>query len=271
MEIEKNFQEYLNGKLLYGDDFSDEKIISWFNDQKENYCKEHEFSYSYHALNYFYGYKFLPYITFEHVLSFGGATGEELLPILDRIKHAIVLEPNRKFWTGLISPKIKYIYPDPLGNLNFDNDYFDLITCFGVLHHIPNCTKILLEFHRCLKKNGYILLREPIISLDLKPHKKLKKRNFPTHRGIPLNIFRKILIKTNFKIIRESKCWSPVATLPIDVIKKLFNIKTSTFNMPISVFLDKMMCFFLGFNTKYYRPNLVYKFGPTSVFYILTK
>ena len=59
---------------------------------------------------------------------------------------------NRKF-----NFDFKYILKD---KLMYENESFDLITCFLSLHHIPNVTNMLNEIHRILKPNGLILILE---------------------------------------------------------------------------------------------------------------
>lgn len=61
---------------------------------------------------------------------------------------------------------------DPKNNIDFsllsgdtlpyDNEQFDLITCFMVLHHVPHdkLSKLLSEFCRVLKPNGLLIIRE---------------------------------------------------------------------------------------------------------------
>ena len=39
-------------------------------------------------------------------------------------------------------------------NLSFDNDQFDIVYSWGVLHHSPNTPKAIEEVHRVLKKGG---------------------------------------------------------------------------------------------------------------------
>ena len=58
-----------------------------------------------------------------------------------------------------------YVKPVESGNLPFDDACFDLLTCFGVLHHIPNVSHVVGELARCLKPGGYALMREPVISM----------------------------------------------------------------------------------------------------------
>ena len=46
-------------------------------------------------------------------------------------------------------------------NLDYGNDYFDIITCFDVLEHLPNPRLALQEFYRVLKKGGILIIRVP--------------------------------------------------------------------------------------------------------------
>lgn len=103
---------------------------------------------------------------FKNVLGFGSAWGNEFEPICNMIGNLTIIEPS----DNLVNNKIgnltpKYIKPSIDGKLPFSNNSFDLITCFGTLHHIPNVSFVISELIRVLKKDGYLLLREPIISM----------------------------------------------------------------------------------------------------------
>ena len=49
-------------------------------------------------------------------------------------------------------------------SLACDNESFDLVVDFGIIHHIPNWQDALAEVHRALKTNGEFLFEE--LSLD---------------------------------------------------------------------------------------------------------
>ncbi|MBN2544172.1 MAG: hypothetical protein JXB50_00145, partial [Spirochaetes bacterium] len=57
-------EECLNGKKLYGDDFSFEEIKKWYEEEKEGYAelgsKEYDkYNYHYHELNKELGFKYI--------------------------------------------------------------------------------------------------------------------------------------------------------------------------------------------------------------------
>ena len=161
--------EYLSGKVLYGDDFSLEQIKAWYEDEKEGYANlgandTEKYSYEYRALDKIYFFKHLPKnIEFTNVLGIGSAYGHEFLPLINQIKNLYIIEPSDQLVSerlGTVKPK--YSKPNIDGKLNFEDNLFDMVTCFSVLHHIPNVSFVLSEIHRCLKPGGYLLIREPI-------------------------------------------------------------------------------------------------------------
>jgi len=46
-------------------------------------------------------------------------------------------------------------------DLDYKNDYFDIVTCFDLLEHLPNPALALQEFYRILKENGILIIRVP--------------------------------------------------------------------------------------------------------------
>ena len=77
-----------------------------------------------------------------------------------------VIEPSkitRSKKIGKITPK--YITPHYTGKNKLKNEKFDLITCFNALHHIPNVEFVLNTLVNSLKKGGFLLTKEPVISM----------------------------------------------------------------------------------------------------------
>jgi len=48
-------------------------------------------------------------------------------------------------------------------NLHYENDYFDIVTCFDLLEHLPNPGLALQEFRRILRDGGILIIRVPNI------------------------------------------------------------------------------------------------------------
>jgi len=265
----EEIQACLRGEKLYGDDFLQEDINAWFKDEEAGYynlgaADRENYEYGYHALNMEYGFRFLPDTTFSHVLGVGSAYGDELLPIVGKSSRITILEPAEGFViTKLNGYPVEYKKPQPSGILPFAKESFDLIICLGVLHHIPNVSTVVGEFFRCLKPNGYVLIREPIKSLGdwRKPRKGLTKRE----RGIPLEIFRKIILSAGFEVVREQKCMFSLTSRLRHVLS------TPVFNSRFAVFLDKILCSFPLWSNKYHPTNPFHKLSPSSVFYVLRK
>lgn len=259
---------YFSGKKLYGDDFSALEVADWFKDEEKGYFdleeRDSKADYGYSALNWQHGFRFISHRTFQRVLGVGSAYGHELYPILGNAGSIVVLEPADGFHSGdLKGVPIDYVKPLADGQLPFKKGEFDLVTCFGVLHHIPNVSKVLGEIYRCLRPGGCVLIREPTISMgDWRyPRKGLTSRE----RGIPIMIFRQMINECGFLIKRETRCmFSLTSRLRMLVRKPAYNSKTI-------VLLDKMFCALPIWSNAYHAVNNFQKLRPTSVFYLLEK
>ncbi len=268
-------QEYLAGKKLYGDDFNLDELEEWFKDESEGYAnllgaeinqsKNQNRQYTYHALNNKYGFNFLPDDKKSfNVLGCGSAYGDEFKPILERVDKITILEPSDAFVVQDINKvPVTYVKPNMDGSLPFPTNSFDLITCFGVLHHIANVSTVVGELYRCLRPGGYLLVREPTLSMGdwRKPRAGLTKRE----RGIPLNIFRQIISTTGFEVINEKRCMFSLTRHLNRIMKEpVYNSKTA-------LLIDEVFCWLFAWNSKYHAPKKIDKLRPTSVFYVLSK
>lgn len=273
-------QVYKTGKELYGNDFSGEALVKWLQEEKEGYANlesseagkdksknlaKDSYEYMYHALNVEHGYKNLPKDRiWKDVISFGGAYGDELRPILSTLESVKIIEASqslRKEYLGNIP--LSYQFPRADGVLELPDESCDLMTCLGVLHHIPNVEFVFNELARVIKRQGYLLVREPIVSMGdwEMPRRGLTKNE----RGIPLEILRGIIRGTGLNVIRESLC---VAT-PLDTLMKMMGGKP--FNNRIFVKLDKFASKLLYFNYCYHAESMIKKIRPVSVYYVLRK
>lgn len=256
---------YLSGKKLYGDDFDKSRIKEWFKDEEEGYSGLVSSSnlYDYHELNKLHGYSKIRGNKFNKVLSFGGATGEELLPIINKINEITIIEPSKKLRKEYLNgKKIKYITPNPYGEIKLPSNSVDLITCFGVLHHIPNVSYVFSELSRVLKIGGFMLVREPIVSMGdwNKPRKGLTKRE----RGIPLELFREIIKKNKLKVISEEKVLFPLT-------RRLKSKNGEISSSKAVIYLDYILSKIFSWNNRYHSTKSWHKIRPQSVFYVLRK
>src|SRR5712691_9854665 len=147
--------------------------------------------------------------SFRHALGIGSAYGDEFLPLASRIRRITILEPTDGFVVKDIGgTPVEYVKPLSSGRMPFADSSFDLITCLSVLHHIPNVSTVMAGMFRCLKPEGFALVREPVISMgDWRlPRKGLTKRE----RGIPLHLLQEMITRAGFHIIRERLCAFPL-------------------------------------------------------------
>ena len=263
--MRSTFEQYSDGNRLYGNDFSPKEIEEWFRDEMEAYYNlplDQELGlYSYHARNWRHGFRYLPAFPFEHVLCLGGAFGDELQPVLGRAKRVTVLEPAG----GFQNPRFEYVTPNPSGRIPFADNSFDLITCFGVLHHIPNVSTVVREMARCTKPSGWHLICEPSHSMGNweRPRRMLTARE----RGIPHALMRKFILESGLRIIRERKCmFSLTARMQYLLPKRQF-----VYNTPWIAALDDYICSLPIWSRRYHATNALQKLRPLAVFFVLQK
>lgn len=260
---------YFSGKKLYGNDFSQAQIDDWFADEAEGYFKltqsgDGAYAYGYHALNKKHGYSALPKCRFGHILGIGSAYGDELEPVLAHSDQISIFEPSDGFKSTVLNGvPVNYVKPVASGDMPFDSNSFDLITCFGVLHHIPNVSKVVGEFYRVLKPGGYALVREPIISMGdwRQPRSGLTKRE----RGIPLAIMRGFVKQAGFRVVRERRCMFSLTSRLRHVVSG------PVYNSAAAVSLDALLCALPIWPEVYHARNALQKLRPTAVYFVLQK
>ena len=255
--------EYFSGNQLYRDDFDENELLEWIEDEVEGYGNlgpedVESYAYGYDALNKAHSFCHLPAQEFGHVLSPGGAWGYELQPLIRRIEKIVILQPSELFDTTEISGiPVKYVKPSPTGALPFDDASFQLMTCFGTLYHIPNVTKVVNECFKSISPGGYMLIRDPIVSMgDWRQRRRGLTRR---ERGIPAHVLRVIVGSARSRIVGETKCTFPV----IQRLGKTFG--RATFNSPTLVKLDRLLSWVFSWNGTYHATNLLQKLWPTSV------
>ncbi|MBE9028910.1 class I SAM-dependent methyltransferase [filamentous cyanobacterium LEGE 11480] len=261
---------YLAGKKLYGDDFTQEQIEEWFKHEAEGYAdlwaSDYEkYNYAYHKLNAYYGFRHLANHSMRTALGIGSAYGDELFPIAKRLEKITILDPSDTFADvrEIAGTPSQYVKPNVQGDMPFEDAEFDLITSFGVLHHIPNVSYVVRECFRCLRPGGIFLLREPMVSMGdwTKPRPGLTKHE----RGIPLKILRQIVQEAGFEIQQEALCMFSATSA---IASKL---RIDPYNSRVATLADSALSRVFAWNDRYHRVKLREKFGPTSVYYVLRK
>ena len=262
-------ERFFSGQALYGDDLSAHGMQAWFEDEKEGYADlgakdASNYSYGYHALNLQHGYRHLSGQSFKRLLGFGSAYGEELRPLLPAVNHVTIVDPSLAF----VRPEVfgtpaTYVQPMPDGKLPFADSSFDLMTCFGVLHHIPNVSYVVREMARVLEPSGQMLLREPIVSMGDWRH---PRRGLTKHeRGIPLQLLRNMLRASGLEVVKETLCMFP--TTP-----RLFGAgKKAAYNSRLAVAVDAAVSSAFTWNLNYHPKTQLQRLRPTSAFYVLRK
>lgn len=265
----KNLDVYLSGERLWGDDFDPSQIEEWYRDEEEAYAQlgavnKDTYTYQYHALNRIHVFNDIDGYRFNSVLGFGSAYGDEFLPIIASIGRLTIIEPSGAFTQSDIKGvPCTYVRPSADGILPFDDDSFDLITCFGVLHHIPNVSAVVNEFFRCLMPGGKVLMREPIHSMGdwTRQRPGLTKRE----RGIPIRILTEIAKAAGFEIDRLSYGWFPPVT------KLCGWLGITAYNNALVTRVDRLLCYLTRWNVRYQGNRFVHKFRPLCAHLVLSK
>jgi SAM-dependent methyltransferase len=260
------FEQYSDGKTLYGDDFTSDQIEAWFRDEGEAYYRLPEERapgvYAYHARNWRHGFRHLPYpLSLDHVLCLGGAYGDELQPILGRAKRVTILETASEFQ----NPSFEYVKPDISGRMPFADNSFDLVTSFGVLHHIPNVSTVVSEMARCTKPSGWQLICEPTHSMgnwDVPRHLLT-----PRERGIPAHLLCKIVTDAGLQIVRQRRCMFSLTSRLHALLPK----RTFVFNTGWITAVDDYVCNLPWWSQRYHAENVFQKLRPWAMFLVLRK
>lgn len=260
---------YFSGEVLYGDDFDSGQIEAWYEDEREGYADlgardRSRYHYAAHELNRQHVFRHLPARRFPVCLGVGSAWGDELLPIADRLDEVTILDPSDAFHAERIgTAPVRYVKPDPSGVLPFDSDCFDLATCFGVLHHIPNVSLVVSELARVLRPGGVLALREPMVSMGdwRQPRRGLTRRE----RGIPRHLLERMAAEAGLAVLHRSRCTFPVTVaLYARLGRELFNSRWGTR-------LDRWASSAFAWNERYHATTAWQKLRPSVAVLVLAK
>ena len=259
----------LRGERLYGDDFTPEQIARWYVDEQEGYANlgakdEKSYRYYYHAMNRVLGYRHLPERRFAHALGVGSAYGDEFEPVAPRVEQFTILEPSQQMRRDNVFGKpAQWVPPTPGGDMPFASNTFDLITCFAVLHHVPNVTHVVGEIGRVLAPGGYALIHEPVTSMGdwRQPRGGLTKHE----RGIPPRILDKAVDRAGLRVIRRTlhmfRPWTVLAS----------RLGLEVNNLDWAQRVDLAFSKLFAWNRVYHPTSILHRFRPVCVYYVLTK
>ena len=264
-----DIDSFLRGERLYGDDMSEAEIVAWYADESEGYANlgasdSEGYRYVYHALNWWHAYRKIIIESGARVMGFGSAYGEELLPVLGLTRELTIIDPSDAFVRDSVhGVPCTYVKPQVSGELPFDTGTFDLITVFGVLHHVPNVTTVVRELARVVRPQGLFLLREPIVSMGdwRQPRSGLTRHE----RGIPLVLLRRIVEDAGFTIESQQLCVFP----PLNRIMGWLGI--ATYNSRLLTVLDAWLSKLFSWKVCYHAVNSWQKIRPSSVFLVLRR
>lgn len=258
---------YFSGAELIGEDFTPAQLARWYEEEAEAYQNlgyQDEQFYPYDAINSLCGYDHLGAIDPAAVVGIGSAHGREFSPIASRIRELTIIESDTRYW----KPKVcgvpaTYRAPGPNGELPVASASADLLTCFGVLHHVARVSEALSEVSRVLKPGGIALIREPIVSMGdwRQPRPGLTKNE----RGIPVDLFRSMLAATGLQIVEERLCgFAPLRKAVHRLTCR--NMWSSAALTRLDLALSQLR------RTVPYHPNSFFdRVAPSSVFYRLTR
>jgi len=139
----------------------------------------------------------------KKILEIGCSTGNVAREIIDMDNNSYYgVDISKKYidMATKSSAKGKFLQMDAR-KLDFDNELFDIVMLSSILHHIDNDTGRICfkEIHRVLKKDGVVIISEPIVN-----HKslisiilcKLDRGHFIRTTGEYKNLFKNFVIET---------------------------------------------------------------------------
>lgn len=271
-EMQTPDSPFFNGTKLWGDDFDERQIEAWFETEKTAYANLYGASartiddYQYHHLNRHHGFRYLTKPRYKNALGLGSAFGAEFLPLVrdDRVEKLTIVEPSEEFRSPNIGHLVpQYIMPNSAGTLPFGTGSFDLAIALGVLHHIPNVSKVVSELLRCLSPGGELVLSEPVISMgDWRGDRQGLTKN---ERGIPKDMLVRMVEDGHARVRSARSCQFPT-TGRLEAINPLLG-----FGSRAGVFLDDVLSRTFDWNYRYHAVRWGQKLRPTTLFLVAEK
>ena len=191
--------------------------------------------------------------------SLGGGDGQEVLPVLHRAKQVTVIDASGlPLHTVLAKWGAETREPAKDGSIADPDGAFDLITCFGVLTFLPDPVASFAEFRRCLAPGGWLLLREPIVAMNLEQPEHAGLGRYG--RGIPLALLDD-LVQQGFTI-----CYRALCTVALTRF-----IGSNPFNNPRAIRIDAALARLFAWNVHYRATKQWHHLRPKAAAYVLRR
>lgn len=263
----------INEFNLKGNEFNPEQIKKWYDEEEEwhNQFPEgrneaDDYWIIYEVFNRKYAIDKYAKLTKESkVLSFGCAEGSDTAKLYREYGFKLYgIESSEKLIEAFKNnfPKAGIEKAAIEGDINYPSDFFDYVFCFGVLHHIPNVSKVLNEFHRVLKTGGVAIIREPVCWMY--SGKTRPADLSPNERGIPVSFFRQEFEKMNFEILEIHKSYYKPLMHFLRKSKFLSGFPDAMY------FTDRFLCS-LPDTGKYYPETFADRLSASSAYYCIRK
>jgi SAM-dependent methyltransferase len=175
-----------------------------------------------------------------------------------------ILDPSKAFsgmWVG--DTPVTRVRPDPCGILPMGDGSFDLITCFGVLHHIPNVSFVLRELWRVLDRDGIMLLREPTVSMG--DWRKTRGNLTKHERGLHLPLLREAIGRAGFGVAREAPVMFPAWR------RACQRVGVEPFSVAWATRVDQALCRLFAWQRSYHPTSVAQKLRPSSAYFVLRR
>lgn len=142
-----------------------------------------------------------------------GSTAEFLSKHLARGSKLWTVDPSEEMLNNVIRKlaeegverriPVEFVQAEA-ANLNFDNDFFDVVVSVMVLHHIEDLNAVIEELMRVLKKGGKLLLVDylPIAGKELEFHIKHRESDFFAPKEVIKSIEKVGVARTTLKRAR---------------------------------------------------------------------
>lgn len=191
------------------------------------------------------------------ILSLGCGTGEEI-EVLSKYGDVYAIDINKEILKFINNNLCKEIKICDACNINFENNFFDIVCGFDILEHIEDDKKAVEEIYRVLKPYGKFVFTVPAFNFIFSSHDmvlghkrryniNMVKRLFSKFKFEQLFFYQYILFPfmVVFRILRKRSKnidWYAVPSLGfglIDVFSKLeiillkFNIRFNLFGLTL--------------------------------------